>query len=179
MEENLPYKLPRNTNEQLKTLSRITSIPSNLLMNAGHLEVEAISSMVLYRHMNRLQRIEAMRLIRSVPSRALMGKIISKTLDTTYVNPQWGIWSLSNEELKKDIALHSTIDSFAGYIGVGASALSGKDLVKDLLSLKRMGKKHWVTVVIWGCIYFNKSELNKARDELDNRTTLQSSGMFK
>lgn len=179
MEENLPYKLPRSTNEQLKTLSRITSIPSNLLMNAGHLEVEAISSMVLYRHMNRLQRIEAMRLIRSVPSRALMGKIISKTLDTTYVNPQWGIWSLSNEELKKDIALHSTIDSFAGYIGVGASALSGKDLVKDLLSLKRMGKKHWVTVVIWGCIYFNKSELNKARDELDNRTTLQSSGMFK
>ncbi|MDN3682225.1 hypothetical protein QWZ04_18140 [Vibrio tapetis subsp. quintayensis] len=179
MEENLPYTLPRTTNEQLKTLSRITSIPSNLLMNAGHLEVEAISSMVLYRHMNRLQRIEAMRLIRSVPSRALMGKIISKTLDTTYVNPQWGIWSLSNEELKKDIALHSTIDSFAGYIGVGASALSGKDLVKDLLSLKRMGKKHWVTVVIWGCIYFNKSELNKARDELDNRTTLQSSGMFK
>ncbi|MDP2576048.1 hypothetical protein Q8W40_28015 [Vibrio penaeicida] len=178
MKENLPYTLPKNTKEQLKILSKITSIPSNLLVNAGELEVEAISSMVLYRHMNRLQRIEAMRLIRSVPNRALMGKIISKTLDTTYVNPQWGIWSLSNDELKKDIAIHSTIDSFAGYVGVGASVLSGKDLVKDLWSLKRMGKKHWVTIVIWGCIYFNKNELNKARNELDNRTTLQSSGMY-
>lgn len=178
MKEHLPYSLPKSTDEQLKLLSKITSIPSNLLVNGGHVEVKAISSMILYRHMNRLQRIEAMQLIRSLPNRALEGRLITNVLDTTFVNPQWGIWSLSNEELKKDIALHASIDSFAGYLGVGASILSSKDLVKDLWSLKKMGKKNWITIVIWGCIYFNKKELNKARSELDNRTTLQTSGMF-
>ncbi|EJL6401241.1 hypothetical protein NMR73_004335 [Vibrio navarrensis] len=179
MKEHLPYVLPQNSQSQLQFLAKVTNISSNLISNCSEIEVEAIAAMILYRHLNRQQRLEAMALIRSVQNRALMGVLISKVLDTTFVNPQWGIWSLSNSELSQDISFHENIDSFSGYVGVGASILGGKDMIKDIWSLKKMGKKNWITIVIWGCIYFNKTELSKAKSELNNRTQLNNSGFYK
>jgi len=134
--------------------------------------------MILYRHLDRIQRIEAMKLIRSLSSRALMGHIITKTLDTTFINPQWGIWSLSNKELLKDVNFHSNLDSFASYVGIGSSMLAGKDLIKEIWSMKKMGKKHWVLIVIWGGVVFNKVELNKAQSELSHRQSLNKSELY-
>ena len=112
--------------------------------------------MILYRHLNRQQRIEAMTTIRFVQNKALMGTLITKTLDTTFVNPQWGVWSLNTQELQNDIEFHSSIDSLAGYVGVGASVLGGKDFIKNIWSQKRMGRQHWIMIVIWGCVYEQK-----------------------
>ena len=178
MKDNLPYHIPTSTNEQLKFLAKITDIPANLIQNGGVKEVEAIASVILYRHMNRHQRIEAMTLIRSVSNRALMGTLITKVLDTTYVNPQWGVWSLSTNELESDINFHTAISDYAGYIGVGASALSGKDLVKEVWSLKKLGRRHWLLLVIWGSVYFNSRELNKAKKELNRRQTTNHSRLY-
>lgn len=176
---SLPYQLPKSTQQKIMHLSKITSIPINLLQGGGETEIEAISAMILYRHMDRLQRIEAMTLIKSVSNRALMGHLVTKTLDTTFVNPQWGIWSLTNEELLKDIKFHGDFDSFMGYVGVSASVLGMKDLIKDIWNAKKLGKKHWVLIVIWMSIAFNKTELNKAQTELSNRQTTNSSGLYK
>lgn len=175
---SLPYNLPKNTKSQLEKLASITSIPRNLLVGAGETEVQAIAAMILYRHMDRLQRIEALALIRSISNKALLGAVLEKALDTTFVNSQWGIWSLSNEELLSDISFHESIDSFGGYVGIGASIVSGKDIIKDIWSLKKVGKKHWTLIVIWGCIVFNKTELQKAKSELNNRQTLNQSGLY-
>jgi hypothetical protein len=172
---SVPYTLPRKPKSQLQFLAKVTSIPRNLLTNAGTPEIEALSAMILYRHLNRQQRIEAMTMIRAVQNKALMGTLISKTLDTTFVNPQWGVWSLNTQELQSDIEFHSSIDSVAGYVGVGASALGGKDFIKNIWSQKRMGKQHWIMLVIWGCVYINKKELKKAQTELNNRTTINTS----
>lgn len=51
-------------------------------------------------------------------------------------------------------------------------------MVKDIWSLKKMGKKHWTLIVIWGSVIFNKIELNKAQDELSNRQTTNKSGLY-
>ena len=174
----LPYQLPKSAMQKILHLSKITSIPMNLLQGAGDAEIEAIAAMILYRHMDRLQRIEAMSVIRSVKNRALMGHILDKTLDTTFVNPQWGILSLSNKELLEDINFHTVIDSFAGYVGIGGSIIGGKDMIKDIWTLKKMGKKHWTLIVIWGSVIFNKKELNKAQAELGNRQTINKSGLY-
>jgi hypothetical protein len=175
---SLPYELPKSTAQKISHLSKITSIPMNLLKGAGELELEAIAAMILYRHMDRLQRIEAMGLIRSVNNRALMGHILNKTLDTTFVNPQWGIWSLSNKELLNDIQFHTKFDSFASYVGVSASVLGTKDMIKDIWKTRKIGKKHWVLIVIWGSIAFNKSELNKAQAELKHRQSTHTSRLY-
>jgi len=175
---SLPYQLPKSTANKISHLAKITLIPPSLLKGAGEPELEAISAMILYRHMDRLQRVEAMSLIRSVSNRALMGHILSKTLDTTFINPQWGIWSLSNKELLNDINFHAKFDSFASYVGVSASVLGSKDMIKDIWQTKKIGKKHWVLIVIWGSIAFNKSELNKAQKELNHRQSMKTSRLY-
>ncbi|WP_036799448.1 hypothetical protein [Photobacterium marinum] len=128
--KDLPYRLPKTTQEQLTKLAQITSIPKNLLVGAGEKEVEAICYMILYRHLNQHQRGDGMKAIRSVKKRALVGELINRTLDTTFVNPQWGIWSLTNDELKADIKSHSQLNTMASMLGLGASATSIKDIVK-------------------------------------------------
>ena len=86
---SLPYQLPKTTQQKVMHLSKITSIPLSLLKGTGEPEIEAISAMILYRHMDRIQRIDAMSSIGSLRNRELMGHILTKTLDTTFVNPQW------------------------------------------------------------------------------------------
>ncbi|MGF1876242.1 hypothetical protein L4D77_13045 [Photobacterium frigidiphilum] len=70
--------------------------------------------------------MNAMKAIHSVRKKALVGMIITRVLDTTYVNPQWGIWSLSNAELKADLKFHSQLSSVASVAGISASVQSGK-----------------------------------------------------
>jgi len=176
--KDLSYRLPTTTQEQLTKLAQITSIPKNLLVGAGEKEVEAICYMILYRHLSQHQRGEGMKAIRSVNKRALVGELINRTLDTTFVNPQRGIWSLTNDELKSDIKLHNQLNTMASMIGVGASAASTKDILKKITEQKKISSKNWITFVIWGCIYFNAKELEKASNEKDHRSTLNSSRFF-
>ncbi|MGF1879288.1 hypothetical protein L4D77_29020 [Photobacterium frigidiphilum] len=175
---DLPYRLPKTTREQLTKLAKITSIPNNLLVGAGEKEVEAICYMILYRHLSQHQRIEGMKAIRSVKKRALMGDLIRRTLDTTFINPQWGIWSLTNDELKADIKSHTQLNTMASMLGFGASAASIKDIVKKITEKKKVSSNNLITFVIWGCIYFNAKELEKATTEKDHRSTLNSSRFF-
>ncbi|WP_061011151.1 hypothetical protein [Vibrio sp. CUB2] len=176
---DLPYPLPRDTTGQLKTLAKITSIPNNLLAGAGDAEVEALCYMILYRHLNTNQRYKAMKSIRAVKKRALMGKIIEKTLDTTFVNSQWGIWSLSNAELEADIKLHTDINQLASGLGIGASAGSIKEILQKIKEKRSISQRNWVTFIIWGCVYLNAKELEKANIEREHRTTVSTSRYFK
>ncbi|CAG19958.1 hypothetical protein [Photobacterium profundum] len=176
--KDIPYRLPKTTREQLTKLAKITSIPNNLLVGAGEKEVEAICYMILYRHLNQHLRIKAMTSIRSVKKKALMGELIKRVLDTTFVNPQWGIWSLTNSELNADIELHTHLTSIAGTLGFGASVSSGKDMLNKIKHEKTISRKNWITLIIWGCIYFNIRELKKATKEKDHRSTLNTSRFF-
>lgn len=177
--DNLAYHLPKNTSAQLKKLSQITSIPSNLLINGGQQEVEAICYMILYRHLNHIQRRQAMIAMRSVQNKALVGELIKRTLDTTFVNPKWGVWSLSNDELLKEIKFHSTLDNIVSGVGFGASGLSIKELISKIMHQKSMNKANWVTIIIWGCIFYNKYQLHKVESEKDHRSTLNTSRYYK
>ena len=176
---DVPYVLPGSTTQKLNKLRKITSLPLNLLNGAGEKEVEAICYMILFRHLNHVQRGEAMKRFHSLSNRALMGALITRSLDTTFVNAQWGIWSLTNEELRQDINLHRKITKYASAIGISSSAIGAKDLTKKILARKQMGLKHWATLVIWGCILFNDNELSKAETEHNHRSTLNGSRLFK
>ncbi|MCG3727609.1 hypothetical protein ACXHPE_17480 [Vibrio cincinnatiensis] len=176
---DLPYQLPRDTTGQLKKLAKITSIPNNLLVGADEVEVEALCYMILYRHLNQNQRYKAMKSIRSVKKQALMGEIINRVLDTTFVNPQWGIWSLSNVELEADIQFHNELNLLSSALGIGASAGSIKEMLEKIKEKKSISQKNWITLVIWGCVYFNAIELEKAATEKAHRTTINSSRFFK
>jgi len=54
-------------------------------------------------------------------SRELEGLLVGKALSTTLINPHWGRWSLTNEELVNDIAFYEAVDAFGSVVGVTLS----------------------------------------------------------
>jgi hypothetical protein len=177
--ENLPYKIQNNKTVQLAFLANLIGIRRELLINAGQKEIDAICATILYRHLPQSQRNYAMQIIRSVGNRPLQGKLIESVLLTTFVNSQWGIWSLTNKELESDQEFHQLLDNLASYIGVGASFLGIKDLFEAFRKNKRFGHAGLVLLVIFGAVAFNKSELNKVNKELKNRSVILTSEFYK
>ncbi|WP_064609284.1 hypothetical protein [Photobacterium sp. J15] len=177
--KDLPYpNMPSTLKEQVKFLAEILGVPRNLLTDADETELQAMCYVIMYRHLSQLQRNKAMRVIHSVKRRALVGSLVEKAVDTTFVNPQWGIWSLSNTELLEDIASHQQVQFVAGLIGLSASGMSIKDLVKEAVKKKGISTKNLATIAIWGFLIFNEMELGKARKEHENRTSMNSSRFY-
>lgn len=175
---SLPYNLPNTEQEQLEYLADIVKIPKGLIKNGSQSDINAICATILYRHLDRNQKMDAMAIIKGLKNQSLGTKLVDKVLHTNYINPQWGIWSLTNEELLEDQALHSIIDTYASVIGLGMSALSTKDLVKKLWNQRKFTRGGLVTIVLWGTLIFNKAELHKANKEVLNRSKLKSSKYY-
>jgi hypothetical protein len=177
--EKLPYNIQSSKIAQLTFLANIIGIRKELLINAGQKEIDAMCATILYRHLPQAQRNYAMQLIRSVNNKPLQGKLIENVLLTTFVNPQWGIWSLSNKELESDQQFHQLLDNLASYIGISASFMGVKDIYEAFRKNKKMGRASLVLLVIFGAVAFNKSELNKVNKELKNRSVILTSELYK
>lgn len=77
-----------------------------------------------------------------------------------------------------DQSFHDHINHYASWIGLTASAVGAKDIVQKTWKNKKMSKGGLVTLVIWGSLLFNNSELNKANVEIANRSQLKSSSFY-
>ena len=178
---DLPYEtLSKNTPEQLRMLADILGIPKALVAKGGDAELTAMVATILYRHLDQVDRRYAMEAIRSVPDRALAGRLVTMALDTTFVNPQWGMWSLTNEELLRDEKFHKRLDDLAGNLGFAVSGLGIWELIQKLKKRGKPGPQIAATLVIWGSVLVNSSELQQTQNELKQRTesTLRSSNHF-
>ncbi|WKE66431.1 hypothetical protein PVT67_04035 [Gallaecimonas kandeliae] len=175
---DLPYHLPTDAKGQLRELAKIISIPQPVIESSGPEAIDAICATILYRHLGQAQRQEAMALIRALPNRQLTGILITRALDTTFVNPQWGMWSLTNKELLEEEAFHSTIDDYASYLGISVSALGAKDFLQTLWKQRKVTRGGIATLVIWVAIAANKSHLNEIREEKDRRSQLKGSSFY-
>lgn len=173
----LPYNLPKSAKEQLRYLAKIINIPYSFVASGGQREIEAMTATIMYRHLNRVQQMEAWKLIRSLDSRPLTGKLVDKVLDIK-TNPQWGMWSMTNEELLADQHFHDVINTYAGGLGVTISAASTKDLLQEIWKNKKISRGGWVTLIIWGAVFVNSTELSKVNAELSNRNKLNTSSMY-
>jgi len=174
---DLPYHLPDNQQKQLLFLAKILELPRGWVINGGKNELHAMCGVILYRHLNASQRVEVMSLIRTLP-RKLEGKLVSAALLTTYGNPQWGIWSLTNDELTKDSQFHTYIDTISSLIGITASGMGIKELAENAWKMKKIGKGGIVTLVTWSALILNKSELNKVNEEITRRKSVMKVSRF-
>lgn len=175
---DLPQHLPRDTKGQLRELGKIVGIPQPLLENAGQETIDTICATILYRHLSPAQRQEAMAMINALPNRQLTGLLITRALDTTFVNPEWGMWSMTNDELAAAEAFYSAIDDYASYVGISASALGAKDLASTVWRQRKLTRGGIVTLVIWGAIAANKAQLSKIRQEEARRSVTKSSPYY-
>jgi len=173
----LPYQLPTSSEGQITYLANVLELPSHLVVGKGQVVKEAMAAVIMYRHLDRHQKYEALQLIHSIPDRRLLGKLVGKISDTL-VNPQWGIWSLDNSELLKDQKFHDTINTYAGWLGASVSAASAKDFGVQIWNKRKVSRGGWVSLVIWGSVLFNLQELNKVNSEILRRSVLQTSELY-
>lgn len=172
---DLPYYLPKDEKSQLKALARILGIPSAMAEQAGTHGIEAMTGTILYRHLDRRQRMAAMERIKSLPDREFASKLVRLTLETTFVNPQWGLWSLTNEELEKDIRFHRAVGRVGAITGATLSISSGKDIVNGLLRNGRLSPQGIALLVIGVAFMGNDTELDSALQERERRSQVKTS----
>ncbi len=159
---------------KLSMLARLIGISPRLLNGAGGIELDALAGVILYRHLSRMQRIEVLKRVRDLKNPILADRLRGKVA-MVLVQPQWGIWSLSNNELLEDQRLHAMIDEYASILGVSVSVFGARTLFSDVWKHQKIKKGGLATLVIWGAIYFNKTELNKANREISRRSKLNTS----
>ncbi|MBR9827041.1 MAG: hypothetical protein GYB41_00070 [Oceanospirillales bacterium] len=188
--KDIPYQVPQDTKGQLAYLASILRIDKSKAISSGEPGLNAMISVLVYRHLDRNQRIVAVRSIRklsSIPdspglyhlpnsltateSRSLEQALIHRVLDTTFVNNQWwGLWALTTEELKSDLDFHGIVNDAGGSIGITVSAMSFKDFLDKAIKIKGISKKGWISLIIWISFIANKSSLDAAEEEIDRRT---------
>lgn len=173
--EDLPYHLPTTTSDQLRELAKILDVPFDLVKSTGEQGLAAMCATIMYRHLDRRQRYEAMEVIRSLDSKDLVNRLQTKAIDTTFVNKRWGVWSMTNEELLEDQDFHELFQDIGAVAGVTFSATNLKDFLQELRRNRRVTKGGMATIVIWLSFASSYSRLNKLEAELDRRTQLRGS----
>ena len=173
--KDLPYRLPTTTNEQLRELAKILDVPFAMVEPTGEQGLAAMSMTIMYRHLDRRQRYDAMQVIHSMENKELVNRLQTKAVDTALVNKRWGIWSMSNEELTEDQEFHELFQQVGALIGVTFSASSLKDFVREVGRNRRVTKGGLATVVIWLSFASSHSRLGKLNAELDRRSELRGS----
>lgn len=173
--KDLPYRLPTTTTEKLRELAKILDLPFTMVEPTGEQGLAAMSMAIMYRHLDRRQRYDAMQVIHSLDNKDLVNKLQTKAIDTALVNKRWGVWSMTNEELLEDQEFHELFQEVGALIGVTFSASSLKDFVQEVGRNRRITKGGMATIVIWISFASSYSRLNKIEAELDRRSELRGS----
>jgi len=168
---NLRYSLPNNSNEAIKYLANILKIPSHKLVGDNDKIVIAMSGAILYRHLNRLDKMSVMKMIQNLSHPQLQNELRVKCLDP-FVNPQWAEWSLTNEELKEVLDFHNQLNRWSSLLGAnpGAYGVGGSvwSIVKQGAST---GNKTVLiaSLILMGIHEFSYNETQKYSNELERR----------
>lgn len=170
--KNLPHVLPSNHQEAANRLALMLEIPLAHVINANEQMIETIAGVILYRHLGRSDKEGVMRSIYKLSNKHLQQFLVMKVTDVI-VNPTWGIWSLTTEELKRKKDIHQAFENIASLIGVGLNSLSLYDFVTKIRTNKGISLASragiLATVIVWGAILYNKSELSRCNEEMEKR----------
>lgn len=178
--DQLPYKLPKTIPDKVKLLADITKVNSKYLGKKDEAELLALSYMVMYRHLGHLEKQTALKHVRSLENKQLMNIVLTKLLDTTFVNPSWGMWSRSNSELNAVITKSEIVLYVGGAFGFTAGLSSGLDGLKTLAraTTVKAAIQSLGTLAIILLLSQSQHELNSAKEELSNRTTINTSSRY-
>ena len=133
--EKLRYPTFENNKDLIRFLGDVMGIPASMTDTVSSQEkcASAMSGVIMYRQLNRIEKMQVMELIYSLTNKRLVAKLVEKVTDIT-VQPRWGVWSLSNEELQNIIDFHSEFGEWSNILGVNPGAYgvgaSGWGLIK-------------------------------------------------
>ena len=166
---NTPYQLPTSSEERIRSLANIIGIEGNGLANGGFRIEEILCGVILYRHLDRSEKLEIMSSIYELEDKRIASKLVEKVTDVI-VNPSWGLWSMTNAELLNKKEFHSFVQFWSAILGFGVSVSSGKGFLSRLWKERKIlsARNSLIMVVCGGLLYSNKV-LSDTNLELERR----------
>src|SRR5690606_27342682 len=128
---------------------------------------------VLYHQLGHIERMNVMEFLHNNLHGPALAAAIGKITDPM-VNPHWGLWSMSTDQLKEDLEFAETVSTYIGLAGGGFSIKEVVDLAGD--SRKSNTKSmcpiaHPVLVIaIWGFWFNHEAGKSAIQEELLRRT---------
>ncbi|WP_394146457.1 hypothetical protein [Vibrio atypicus] len=117
----LPYKLPSNEADAVRSLAKVLNVPLHLIQGDTVKISQAMSGTIMYRQLDRLEKQQVMMAIHALGNGLLKSNLIARCTDVL-VNPQWGEWSLTNEELTAILKFHNDFNRWSSIIGANPGA---------------------------------------------------------
>lgn len=182
----LPYDLPKTTRDALSALAGVMKISPALVLAGDHGLLALIAGVILYRHLpsearrDVMKRLQAYSRSQKAWQRNLYHPLLGRVLDTM-VSPEWGLWSMSNEEVHaglQSILTASWVLSESGIpSGYGSILLGIYQCLKGGVRAATFGVVVGVifTGLAWG---FDEIE-QRYREELRRRMTERTSFYYK
>lgn len=169
--DRIAYALPHNKLEAISQLAEILGIPMPELLGDGTTTLQAMCGTILFRHLEQRERDKAWALIQMQHPRVRM-RLGHLALQTKYVNPEWGVWSLSREEIEEAIAGHERFQRITTVFSLNPGHLATAHGVWDL-AINGASRANALTLaagaIVLGTTEMSASQLEKLRKERLNR----------
>ena len=177
MQPSIPYRLPNNTQDQIRFLRELVRLPHNIFeayRNQPAIDDETalnlLTGVILYHHLSRNKKREVMELIhQELRNRPAISLFISKITDPL-VSPYWGLWAQTTDELLANLELTSNISKVLGFAGVGVTFKTLDDLRKALSSRRKFPRGNpTVLALLYGFYFNNEAAKNALQEEINRR----------
>lgn len=116
------YGIVDGNKAAIKYLGDLLQVRPEILKYAGQHELQAMFLTVMYRHLDRMQKMKAMEFIYSLSNKRLTAHLVMKITDFM-VNPNWAMWAKTTQELENDKRFHDYIEQSVGTAGVETGSI--------------------------------------------------------
>lgn len=166
-EEEIPYSLPSTREGKIAVLAEIVDIKRVRFRNVSNEDtLKALTGLILYRHLSRREERKVNRHWQSLPPD--VQRSLRKRRAAILINPSWGMWSLSNEELLERNDLNQRISFWAKALGIGD--LSVKSLGSLLGKIKAANLGSVASLILIGTfVMMNSLEGQEINAEMVRR----------
>lgn len=172
-----PDNIPNDTRAQVELLAQILKFDIEPTTKRNEYTLNTLCGIILYRHLDRFQRMEVMRLIlEGEPniSKADMFELQSFCTGVL-VQPQWSLWSLTTKELETLFENQKSLSDLLAVLGFGFTITgvldaykAGKHLIKGLPFF----------LISAAIVYIHNEQLSNTTKELKLRTSKPRSSEY-
>ncbi|TOB32477.1 hypothetical protein CGK08_22095, partial [Vibrio parahaemolyticus] len=158
-----------NQADALKSLAKILNIPLHLVQGDPVKVSQAMSGTIMYRQLDRNARQQVMAIIHGLSSGPLKSCLITRCTDVL-VNPQWGEWSLTTEELTEILKFHNDFNRWSSILGANPGAYGAGGAAWSIIKQGASSGNIAVliaSIALVGIHEFSYSEMQKYTAELE------------
>ena len=179
---DLPYhpdKLPKTTPELVDALAGILRFKIFHQTKKDEHTLATLTGVILYRHLDRFQKMKVMDMIHDEDHihRADHDELKVFCIDPL-IQPEWWLWSLTTQELEDKFRSQDNLRNLMSTIGLGLTALSFKDAVKEIIKERKLTRGGALFVFSATFVYLQNKQHSHTQKEVERRKSNAGTSRF-